>query len=151
HERYEQYRRAQRPAPRAARLTRAEAALQPLHHGREAHAYPNPPGGERRDKEVVALAHFVLEPRCTVGLGEAPFEVEIEDERHGQRGDQGRHRQRGPPVGAPLPPSASEPERPEPHSQQALRARGPIAAELPREVLYVVQELLAVEHERVAG
>ena len=93
----------------------------------------------------------MLEPRCAVGLGEAPFEVEIEDERHGQRGEQCRHRQRGPRLGAPLPPSAREPERREPHGEQPLRARGPIAAELPREVLHVVQELLAVEHERVAG
>ena len=44
-----------------------------------------------------------------------------------------------------------ESQRREQHREGALRSRQPIPPELPREVLHVIQQLLSVQEERVAG
>src|SRR5213596_1019688 len=57
----------------------------------------------------------------------------------------------GPALRAPVAPGAKQAERGEPDREGALHAGPPVAAELPREVLHVVQELLRVEDQRAPG
>ncbi len=151
HEREEEDRRGQRPAPRRHAHAPCQALLDPLHQRREAHSHPHPPCREGRDEEVVPLAHLVLEPGPAIGLGVSPLEVEVEHEHQREREHERRHRERGPALGLPVTARAEQPESGERRGEGALHRGGPVPAELPGEVLQVIEELLPVEDQRVAG
>ena len=151
-EREQQHERRRRPQSRGCgrRGPRGERLVDPFHQSRDAHPHPHAPCGERRDEEIVALAHLVLQPRSAERLRIAPLEVEIENERHGEGQDQRRHGDGRPAIGAPVAPRPEQPQRSEQHRQPPPDAGEPVPAELPGEVLHVVQELLPVQDERVA-
>src|SRR5439155_24828874 len=82
------------------------------------------------------------------GLRITAFEVELETESDGEGQYQRRHGDGRPAIGAPVAPRPEQPQRSEQHRQPPPDAGEPVPAELPGEVLHVVQELLPVQDER---
>ena len=153
-EREQQHRRGHHPASLRVGLAILQRLVHPFHQRGEPHPHPDSPQRERRDEEVIPLAHLALQLRVIGRPRVAVLEVQVEDQDQGEGGHERGHRDRRAQVRLEVAVRAEAPDDEEQHGEPGADLRAPVAAPLPREVLDPHPDLrregrLALPHRRL--